>query len=181
MTRSSSPDLVTIEKYQYVYEAQAAQLALQAEEIPAFLNGEEMMRLDWLLGNALGLVQLDVPVDRADQAREILDRIRQRKREQKTLDNECLSCGTAMPAEAPRCPACGWSFAEEIPGETEVAEPEVEDQPTVESSAAVIEDMHSAFLPAYKAWASTYVILTVFFSVLALIFIVAEVLKAVRR
>lgn len=31
-------------------------------------------------------------------------------------DDGCLSCGKPIPAEATRCPACGWTWQEEVEG-----------------------------------------------------------------
>jgi len=33
-----------------------------------------------------------------------------RRRERRTGEEACLACGQAIPAEADRCPACGWSW-----------------------------------------------------------------------
>jgi hypothetical protein len=61
-------DLVTVGQYQFLAEAEAARMHLDAEGIPAFLSDAETVNMDWLLGNAIGYIKLAVPRGQADAA-----------------------------------------------------------------------------------------------------------------
>jgi hypothetical protein len=107
-------DLATVGSYQFLAEAEAARSHLEAEGIPAFLADAEVVNMDWLLGNAVGYIKLQVPRGRADAARAVLDAARQSRAERvpdDPEDNACLACGAAIPAGQSACPACGWSYA----------------------------------------------------------------------
>lgn len=54
-------------------EATAAKTALEAEGIRCFLKDENIISMDWLLGNAVGYVKLLVPAVDVERARALLD------------------------------------------------------------------------------------------------------------
>lgn len=115
-----SEDLVTVDSYRFPAEAEAARLWLEEEGIRTFLADAETVNMDWLLGQALGHVKLQVAASDVARAAEILERLRQRCRDREetewTLDEDeesplhCLSCGALMRDESATCPQCGWSY-----------------------------------------------------------------------
>lgn len=113
--------LVTVETYQFLPQAQAAQLQLEGNGIQVFLADAETVNMDWLLGNAIGNIKLQVPRDQAEEALNLLEDMRHKASER--LDDEddeedgpyteCLVCGAEIPEEQSCCPCCGWSYAPE--------------------------------------------------------------------
>jgi len=67
-----SPVLTTIGNYWWLYEAYIAHSLLRAEGIPAWVQDENIVRLDWLYANAIRGVRLQVPTELAADARAIL-------------------------------------------------------------------------------------------------------------
>ena len=73
MSIPPDPDgLVTIDRYYHPTEAHIAAGRLEAEGIPVFLLGINHASANWLMSNALGGIQLQVPFKVATKAREIL-------------------------------------------------------------------------------------------------------------
>jgi hypothetical protein len=111
-------DLVTIATYRFLPEAEAARLCLEAEGLLPFLADVEIVNMDWLLGNAVGNIKLQVPRAQAEQALELLE---QRPappkpghpRLQDPDATYCLSCGAMIPDHQTCCPSCGWSYGAE--------------------------------------------------------------------
>ncbi len=112
--------LVTVASYSFTYQAEAAKMHLDAEGIPAFLADAETVTMDWLLGNAIGNIKVQVPRGMADAAKGILEKHFKRPAEaqeeseegDETENTTCLSCGADMPEDATSCPDCGWSYAD---------------------------------------------------------------------
>ena len=67
--------LVTIASYTDSLQANIIKGRLEAESIPATLANEQYINADWLLSNALGGVQLQVPADYEQAAKAILESI----------------------------------------------------------------------------------------------------------
>jgi hypothetical protein len=89
-------ELVTVESYQSLNEANIAKSELAAFGIEAYLKDENAIRLDWLWSNAFGGVKLQVPEEQAAEARELL------QAEPAAGDEQ------EAPAEPPvPCPVCG--------------------------------------------------------------------------
>ncbi len=110
--------LVTVETYQFLPEAQAAKLQLEGNGIRVFLADAEVVNMDWLLGNAIGNIKLQVPRDQAERALALIEQIRDqagKRRDAKdhAEETECLACGAKIPEDQSRCPSCGWSYADE--------------------------------------------------------------------
>jgi hypothetical protein len=122
-------DLVTVGNYQFLPEAQAACLHLEAEGIRPFLSDAETVNMDWLLGNAIGLVRLQVPRSQAEAALAVLERTRARRGGQEDKPPEtaeapaCLSCGAELPPGGATCASCGWSYAAGADEASEVEPP----------------------------------------------------------
>lgn len=62
----------TIERYLNLTEAQAARMFLESRGFHVFLADVETVNMDWLLGNAIGYVKLQVPGDEVEAARAAL-------------------------------------------------------------------------------------------------------------
>lgn len=65
--------LVVIATYALPYEAQIAKASLESAEIPAFIQNEFTINMNWLLSDALGGYRLMVPECCAQEARLILE------------------------------------------------------------------------------------------------------------
>ncbi len=109
-------ELVTVEKYQFLPQAESARIAMQSAGIETFLADAETVNTDWMLGNAVGYIKLQVRQSQADAALEILDQMRIRRDEREILlgsadPEKCLACGAELRPKNPECPQCGWSYA----------------------------------------------------------------------
>jgi len=67
--------LVSIASYSNSLQANIVKGRLLAENIPATLANEQYINADWLLSNALGGVQIQVPAEYEQQARELIESI----------------------------------------------------------------------------------------------------------
>ena len=114
-----SDDLVTIEKYQFLPEAQAVRMHIESEGIEAFLADAETVSTDWALGNAVGYIKLQVRESQTENAQVILDKIRamrEARGDGNSADFEfgsCLACGTRLQPDQTHCTECGWSYADQ--------------------------------------------------------------------
>jgi hypothetical protein len=108
-----STDIVTVATFQSLPQAEACKLYLESEGLTVFLSDTEMVRMDWLLSNALGSVKVQVPSIQVENAATLLERMRMRHDEQSKLtdDASCLACGAEMPLDVSQCQACGWSYS----------------------------------------------------------------------
>jgi hypothetical protein len=109
-------DLVTVATFRFVHEAELAKLHLGTESIQSFIMDAETVTMDWLLGNAIGNIKLQVAAADADRAEAILERFRPDPNAPpipETGDFACLSCGSVIPPDENKCPACGWSYTDE--------------------------------------------------------------------
>jgi hypothetical protein len=110
--------LVTVETYQFLPQAQATQLQLEGNGIQVFLADAETVNMDWLLGNAIGNIKLQVPRDQVEEALDLLGEMRDKASwrlddEGDDTYTECLVCGAEIPEEQSRCSSCGWSYTPE--------------------------------------------------------------------
>ena len=115
-------DLVTVATFTTLPEAEAARLRFESAGIPAVVTDAEIVNMDWLLGNAVGYIKLQVPRERAAAATALLDQIAAERRERlaRSADDPfapeeaaCLACGKDMPDDADRCPSCGWTWEDD--------------------------------------------------------------------
>ena len=67
-----SKNWITVASFSQPFEAHLAKTRLEAEEITCVVSDEYLVRVDWLLSNAVGGVKLMVPVWEAERAKEIL-------------------------------------------------------------------------------------------------------------
>jgi Putative prokaryotic signal transducing protein len=63
---------ITVASFSRPVEAHLARTQLEADGITCVVSDEYLVRVDWLLSNAVGGVKLMVPVGEAERARDIL-------------------------------------------------------------------------------------------------------------
>jgi len=63
---------IVVQSFSFPYEAQIAKTQLEAAEIPAFIENEHTINMDWLYSNALGGVRILVPESYAEEAKALL-------------------------------------------------------------------------------------------------------------
>ncbi|MEZ5464143.1 MAG: DUF2007 domain-containing protein [Lysobacteraceae bacterium] len=110
--------LVTVARTEMAPEAHILRGRLEAEGIPAFIQHEHHVTMDWLVSNALGGVRLQVPVECAQEAAAILRAVRDG--ELHLISDAESSDVRAIPADDdtetevmqvrdsnPACPDCG--------------------------------------------------------------------------
>jgi hypothetical protein len=90
-------NLVTIRDFVNLPEALVAKSILDSADIECFLYDENVIRMDWLLSNALGGIKLRVKREDASAALELLDQEPTGK----------IDLGSEGEYEQPRCPHCG--------------------------------------------------------------------------
>ncbi len=115
-------ELITVATFRFAHEAELARLHLAEVGVRAFIADAETVAMDWLLGNAIGNVKLQVPRDRAEEAAGILaneQRLRLEDHPDTDEDDDedetgfCLACGEELPEDESKCPSCGWSYDDE--------------------------------------------------------------------
>lgn len=105
-------DIITIKTYSNPHFADLAKLSLEQAGIPAFFDNRFIVEANWFLSNAVGEIRLQVPSDRAAEARELLRELDCSAVAKGSDPNACLACGGHFPEDADKCPHCGWSFDE---------------------------------------------------------------------
>ncbi|MBJ9957525.1 DUF2007 domain-containing protein [Acinetobacter courvalinii] len=86
---------VVAETYSFPYEAQIAKTQLEAAGIPARIENEHTINMDWLYSNALGGVRLLVPDRYLEQAQALLAQDFSQELEQEFgLSERCPQCGS---------------------------------------------------------------------------------------
>jgi hypothetical protein len=146
-------DLVTISRFQVLPEAEAARMHLQSNGISAFLADAEVVNMDWLLGNALGYIKLQVPAEQAEEASAILER-QQPDLDQSEGENQsdaedcCLECGAKLILNQAKCAACGWTYSE---NETDSETPEPAEEGE-EESPSVMDKLRDLKQPIFMLW-----------------------------
>lgn len=114
-----SDELITLATYRSAPKADLAKALLAESGIQAFVADATAVTADWFLGNAIGYVKLEVPASQAEAALALLNehpQLLDRGRPPAVADDgvvKCLACGTVMPDDTDRCPACGWSYDED--------------------------------------------------------------------
>jgi hypothetical protein len=117
--------LMVVRTFPFMAEAEAVMAFLEAGGLTVTLAGGKEASLDPLLGTPNASVALLVPQSQGEQAFALLEQwdAQQAKRAEEEMAEEeadeesavttCLSCGTAIPEDSDRCPACGWSYGGE--------------------------------------------------------------------
>lgn len=170
-------ELVTIGDFQFVAEAEAARMYLEAEGIRAFLADAETVTMDWLLGNAIGYVKIQVPREQAEEALAVLEKMRARREKHEGDDEEgdipaCLSCGAKLPAARSSCSACGWSYANDEGEPAEEEPPDEWDDLKETETASGMDALRSLKRPVFMFFLAPLIIvagLTVLFLLLWLV------------
>ena len=107
--------LVTIWRFSLAIQADLAQCVLGNHGIQAYVSDANIVSMDWLIGNAVGGVKLDVAAEDAPAALQILAQnpglIGKAPVGSEEHDDsfKCLACGQVIGESENRCPSCGWS------------------------------------------------------------------------
>lgn len=111
--------LTTVARFTTLPQAQLARAELDLAGIPSFLSDGEIVGMDWMLGNAVGDIKLQVSSENLQRARSILAKvtkprfsIRGAEPEGHETQGRCLKCSASMSETETHCPRCGWSFQE---------------------------------------------------------------------
>jgi hypothetical protein len=138
-----SADMVTIESFEYVQQAEGARDLLEHRGIRAVIVNADIVAMDWVLGNAVGYVQVQVSRADAEAAAEILRQNQERRKQQRSLGGDtgemaCLACGANIPASRRDCPSCGWSYsaAENTPSGEDIT---LEDETDPDDQSSALE------------------------------------------
>ena len=67
-----SKNWITVASFSQPFEAHLARTRLESEGITCVVSDEYLVRVDWLLSNAIGGVKLMVPVWEAERAKDVL-------------------------------------------------------------------------------------------------------------
>lgn len=113
--------LETVATYSFTLQADMARLALEQEGITVFTADSHLVGTNVFLGNALGLIKLQVPRSQAVRATEILrlhpglvaGSAAASADDTGCGESRCLSCGADLPEDSVRCEKCGWSWEDE--------------------------------------------------------------------
>jgi hypothetical protein len=97
MDTSSSSELVTIQRFRDLPEAWLAKGKLESVGIECVLADGNVVRMDWLLSNAIGGMRLQVKPEDAEAARAVL---------QEAIPAEFADEEAGEPYVQPRCPRC---------------------------------------------------------------------------
>jgi hypothetical protein len=90
-------ELVTVATYPFAGSAEVVRMRLEAEGIPAFVADAETVSMNWLFGNAVGWVKLQVPASQAEKARAFLEQLEKRRARAK---QRCFCIATAKEEQA---------------------------------------------------------------------------------
>jgi hypothetical protein len=90
-------ELATVRRYRDLTEAMVGRSLLEAAGIPAWIQDENLVRMDWFYSNAVGGIRLQVEARDEAAAREVLD--------QPVPESIAFDGGDEF--VQPRCPMCG--------------------------------------------------------------------------
>lgn len=153
--------LVTIESYDFMYQVQVAQLALEAEGIRSSLENETIVTMDWFLSNAVGGIKLQVAAEDAVAATRILNEIRANAKEREAslrllkIIFRCPGCKrvVSMPAvskgRVETCPKCGRYFDVPTESDPSLADYEADNQSVANRLVHAFSEHSKSYLKSY--------------------------------
>ncbi|MEZ6056606.1 MAG: hypothetical protein R3C01_07865 [Planctomycetaceae bacterium] len=116
LPRPEDETLVVVHRSLYLTDADVIRLELEDAGIPSWLADVNTVQMDWLLGNAIGNIKVQVASRDAVAARAIVEEFERKRRiaaaNHETGDESCLSCGQPLSSSVDICPHCGWSYAD---------------------------------------------------------------------
>ncbi|MFW2163126.1 DUF2007 domain-containing protein [Acinetobacter beijerinckii] len=87
---------IVVQSFSFPYEAHIAKTQLEAAGIPARIENEHTINMDWLYSNALGGVRVLVLESNLEEARALLAQdFSQELQEQFGLSENCPNCGSS--------------------------------------------------------------------------------------
>lgn len=100
LSEQISNDWVVVDNFIDVIHADIVRGRLEAEGIPAILGNRHLVTAEWLYSQAMGGVQIMVPREQVDEAREIIAQIDSGEfadiDEALRQDDSCNACGTTL-------------------------------------------------------------------------------------
>lgn len=141
---SPHSSFVTIDSFESVHEANVSVAVLAENGIDCFTENATLIANDWLLAGAVGGVKIQVPVEQASRAREVLDewlsnradRINAGKNQwivfRCTSCKELIAIGAENASRVENCPLCRRYV--DVPSESDPSLSEEVRQATIESS-----------------------------------------------
>lgn len=100
MSEQISNDWVVVDNFIDVIHADIVRGRLEAEGIPAILGNRHLVTAEWLYSQAMGGVQIMVPREQVDEAREIIAQIDSGEfadiDEELRQEDSCNACGMAL-------------------------------------------------------------------------------------
>ncbi len=147
-----SDQLVTVESYQFLPEAEAVRMHLESEGFSAHLADAEAVSTEWVLANAIGNIKLRVPQSQADAARAVLSELRSRRLERSQSPESdaigcCLSCGASLHSDQSKCGQCGWSYTDDEGESSEFANGGSTSETAVGHEVSVLENLRAIKRP----------------------------------
>lgn len=110
LSDGNSKDWVIVDNFIDVIHADIVRGRLEAEGIPAILGNRHLVTADWLYSQAMGGVQIMVPREEIDEAREIIAQIDNGEfsdaHEEFKYSDTCDTCGAALMRKT----AASWKF-----------------------------------------------------------------------
>ena len=82
--------LITVASFSKPEEAHLLRMRLEAGGVPAYVQNENLIQMDWLYSNLLGGVEVQIAEEDAERAREIVNDVPEE----------------ALPGDRPVCPSC---------------------------------------------------------------------------
>ena len=111
MIETRTKDWVIVDSFIDVIHADIVRGRLEAEGIPAILGNRHLVSAEWMYSQAMGGVQILVPLEQIDDARAVIAQIDSGEfsvaSEELRQEESCKACGTALV----RRTAGSWKFA----------------------------------------------------------------------
>lgn len=111
MSETSASDWVIVDSFIDVIHADIVRGRLEAEGIPAILGNRHLVTAEWLYSQAMGGVQILVPLEQIDEARTIIAQIDSGEfavaSEELKQEESCIACGTRLARKT----SGSWKFA----------------------------------------------------------------------
>ncbi len=104
MSETNTKDWVIVDSFIDVIHADIVRGRLEAEGIPAILGNRHLATAEWVWSQAMGGVQILVPLEHISEAREIIAEIDSGKfaviNEEVRQEDACHACGTTLVRKA---------------------------------------------------------------------------------
>jgi hypothetical protein len=183
--RHMADELVTVGNFQFLPEAEFAQMRLEDEGIQAFVADGQTLNNSWFLGNAIGCIKLQVPAAQAQAAAAILERMRALQKDRDTSGHVaidvpvCLACGAELAADQSNCSACGWSYAVEDGAALAEEQPPAEEEgsATLADKPGPMETFRSLKRPIFLVMLTPIILMAGFIAVAVVLWLIKVIFR----